>query len=403
MKKKTVVTICIILASLMVLGIAVPAIVGGIWSSTAYAAKSTSQLNEELEESKKEQQEIKDKLDETTAQKNEAQERKDQLDSEIDNLNSDIYDINSEITKIEAEISQKEAEIDAINADIEENDELLKKRLRVMYEQGSASYLEVLFSATSFSDLLVRIDMVQQLYAHDQKLIEELNVQKAEVDEARQEIEIAKQEREKMKASLESRKDEVELKTAESEELIEQLEKDEATLQREYEEREKENEEILNEIKLATQRAQAAQNSGGSSSAAPAVPYMGGKLGWPCALQGTITSRFGNRTLRGIPDFHTGLDIAVPTGTPVYASADGVVISSGWRNSYGYCVTINHGSITTLYAHNSSLVASVGQQVKRGQVIAYSGSTGNSTGPHVHLGVINNSTGQYVDPSSYLW
>lgn len=105
--------------------------------------------------------------------------------------------------------------------------------------------------------------------------------------------------------------------------------------------------------------------------------------------------------MRGKQNYHTGIDFAVPTGTAVRAAEDGVVLASGWRGSYGYCVTIDHGNLVTLYAHNSALNVSAGQKVVRGQQIAAAGSTGNSTGPHIHFSVIVG--GQYVNPRPYLW
>jgi murein DD-endopeptidase MepM/ murein hydrolase activator NlpD len=151
---------------------------------------------------------------------------------------------------------------------------------------------------------------------------------------------------------------------------------------------------ILNEI--------SASKSGSSGTSTPTVISSGnGKLGLPCYAGATVTSEFGSRILRGQPNYHTGIDFAVSTGTPVLAAADGVVLASGWRGSYGNCVTIDHGDMVTLYAHNSALNVTAGQKVVRGQQIAAAGSTGNSTGPHIHFSVIIN--GQYVNPRPYLW
>ncbi|HIV02108.1 MAG TPA: peptidoglycan DD-metalloendopeptidase family protein [Candidatus Aphodoplasma excrementigallinarum] len=395
MKKKTMVIICITLAAAMVLAVVGPVAISGMYSMMAEAA-SESELNNKLDENEKAQQELQDELDSVTQEKKEMQAEKDRLDSEIADLATEIDSITRTIAQNESDIAQKEAEIESLEQEIEENDELLKTRLRVMYEKGSTGYIDVLFSATSFSDLLLRMDMIQQIYEHDQALIKEMETAKATVETAKAEIEAAKTANEGLQADLETERAAMQQKSDESDSVIARLAQSEEELQAELEEREQENQDILDQIAAA----KAAQQASSNYNAVAANTYTGGQLGWPSTSRGTITSTFGWRTFRGVPNNHTGLDIAVPMGTPVLACEDGVVTGSGWRNSYGYCITIDHGSITTLYAHNSVLQVSVGQTVQRGQQIALAGSTGNSTGPHIHLGVIAN--GQYVNPAPYV-
>jgi murein DD-endopeptidase MepM/ murein hydrolase activator NlpD len=146
---------------------------------------------------------------------------------------------------------------------------------------------------------------------------------------------------------------------------------------------------------LAAEIQQAQQAASSSSSAPPVVPIGNGILGWP--VSGPVVSGFGMRWGR----MHEGIDITCPTGTPVRAAGDGTVIWASWRGGYGNAVVIDHGGgLATLYAHNSAFASSVGQSVVRGQVIAYAGSTGNSSGPHVHFEVRVNGTA--VDPLGYL-
>lgn len=395
MKKKTMVIICITLAAAMVLAVVGPVAISGMYSLMAEAA-SESELNNKLDENKQTQQELQDELDSVTQEKKEMQAEKERLDGEIADLATEIDTISSTIAQNESDIEQKEAEIASLEQEIEENDDLLKTRLRVMYEKGGTGYIDVLFSATSFSDLLLRMDMVQQIYEHDQALIEEMETAKATVETAKAEIEATKKTNEGLKQELATQKSAMQQKSDESDNVINRLARSEEELQAEIAEREKENQDILDQIAAA----KAAQQASGGASSTITNTYTGGVLGWPSTARGTITSPFGWRTFRGVPNNHTGLDIAVPMGTPVLACEDGVVTGSGWRNSYGNCITIDHGSITTLYAHNSVLQVSVGQTVKKGQQIALAGSTGNSTGPHIHLGVIQN--GQYVDPAPYV-
>ncbi len=385
MKKRVAAIISLIVAVCLCVAIALPAVFGIL----ASADELTDKYNKNNQEKNQLQQELNQKKSERKAKEAE----KDRIDNEIAELNSQIDALNRKINANKEQIAQKESEIEALEEQIEDSDALLKQRLRVMYEKGSVSYLEILFSATSFSDLMVRADMVQQLMAHDRALIAELGEQRQGIIESKEAIEEIQKENEAAKASIAEQKKVLDAKSEKSLALITELRADEAYLEEQYQQRVAENAAILREIQAATSKSGTAVSS-----------YSGGQLGWPSTLRGTITSEFGSRTLRGKPDNHTGIDIAVPMGTPVLACEDGVVISSGWRNGgYGNCVTINHGSITTLYAHNSVLQVSAGQKVTRGQQIALAGSTGNSTGPHIHLGVIDNNTGKYVNPRPYIF
>lgn len=386
MRKKTVSIICIIIAALMIIGIIGPVALSGMFMS----ASASSNLNDKLDQNKKEQSNLKDKLDRTTEEKAETQKKKDALDDEISELATRIDSLSKTISKNESDIQAKQTQINELEDEIEKSDELLKKRLRVMYEKGSSTYLEILFSSTSFSDLLVRMDMIQQLYSHDQNLIRTLGESKKSVETAKAEIEQVKAANVSLKSDLASEQSTLKTKSAESEATINKLEKTEAEIRAEIAQKEKENQNILASIAAARSSGIKSENT-----------YTGGVLGWPSTQRGTITSTFGWRTLRGVPNNHTGLDIGLPYGTPVLACEDGVVTYSGWRgDGYGNCVIIDHGSISTLYGHNSVLQCSAGQKVKKGQQIALVGSTGNSTGPHIHLSVIKN--GGYVNPAPYV-
>lgn len=396
MRKKARIFICIVLAAAITLSALIPAVWGGFFFSSA-SAKTAEQLQQELDESKRQREKLDSELSRTRSEKDSVLERKRKLDEQIVALESDISIISDEIAKKEAEIKAKEEEIEGLQKEIERTDELLKKRLRVMYEKGRATYLEVIFSASSFSDLLLRIDMVKRILEHDKNLISTLTERKNAVQEAKNEIEVQQKEKEKMRSMLARQKNEAETKREEGIRLITELELKEEEYKKAVEEKAREAERIRQELQRKREE-QAVKRA--AQSQAP--PYTGGKLGWPCALRGQITSEFGNRIFRGVPNFHTGIDIAVPTGTAILAAEDGVVITSGWDNSYGMYITIDHGSIATLYAHNSKLLVSVGQQVKRGQTIALSGNTGNSTGPHLHFSVIDEN-GKYVNPRPYIF
>lgn len=378
MKKGIKIFISVIIVLSMIAALSASLIYGVVASADEYSDKV------------QEANDIKNQINKKKNQVSDAKNDKKKIDDEISGLVSSINDLNSEISGLEGEIAKSEKNIQEISQKIDESDELLKARLRTMYEKGSMSYLDILFSSSDFSDLLVRIDVVSQLAKHDNALIAQLGEDKQKITDEKAAIETKKAGIESKRQSLAEQKSALAVKSAQSDALIADLNEDVESLQKEYDAKQKEANAILASIRAAT-----ANNT--------TQYYGGGKLGWPSTLRGTITSEFGMRIFRGVQNNHTGIDIAVPTGTPVLAAEDGVVLQSGWRNAYGNCVTINHGSITTLYAHNSKLVVSAGQSVSKGDVIAYAGSTGNSTGPHIHFGVIDNSTNKYLNPRPYIF
>lgn len=382
--------LALIIAGAMVLAILVPTI---LFFTDAVNASSSK-----LEEQNRLASEAKDKKNQAASERKNLEAENEKLNNEINALAGDISSLNSDIITKEQQIKENEERINQLSEEIEKSDEMLKERLRVMYEQGSTSYLDILFSSKGLSDMLVRLDMVTQLYQHDQKLISDLSSKRKETTEKKAQIEKDKVAIESERDVLASKQDEFDVKVDKNNTQVAQLKEDEAYYDKIQKQHEQEAKNILNEI--AAQKAAAAKKNASKNNSSTVISSGTGSLGLPCS-GGTITSEFGYRTLRGRQNYHTGIDFAVPSGSSVLACADGVVLSSGWRGSYGYCVTIDHGNLVTLYAHNSSLLVSAGQKVVRGQKIANSGSTGNSTGPHVHLSVIVN--GQYVNPRPYLW
>jgi|GEM_PF-1234708 len=391
MNKKTRTVVAIVIVGIFALGI-LASIFWSVIAPETVQAKTAEELRKELAESKDATQDLRNKINSINNRRDDVLEQKRQLDIEIDRLNRNINTITNEIEIQEQQILEKEEEIVVLEDDISHSNELLKQRVRIMYEKGNMTYLDILFSSTSLSDMLLRADMVKQVVNHDKKLIADLRYKKEQVRQAKETIQQQQNEKEEMRSMLASQKAEASAKTAESAALIESLENDAEEAKKALARREAEEEQMLKAIAATTYK--------------PVVNYSGGTLGWPAPIKGTLTSYFGNRIFRGVSNYHTGVDIAVPTGTSVLAAEDGVVVEARWYNDYGMCVIINHGSISTLYAHNSAFNTSAGKQVKRGDVIAYAGSTGNSTGPHIHFGVIdNNRSGSsrfYLDPMNYL-
>jgi len=308
------------------------------------------------------------------------QDQQDQVSDDLSALASRIKTQQAAVDKLEAEISAKEAdiaeaeqEIAKKKAEIQDRKNGLNARLRTMYKSGTIGYLDVILGSHSVSDLISNVQMVQEIYKADQKTLANLKQQHAEL--------VAKEaELQTQKASLNDEKSKAQEKQA-------SLQTDKQALQAKYDKLQEEADQLVDEIKKLQDTTKV---------------YTGGTFLWPTTST-VITSPFGMRTdpYTGIYTGHTGIDIGVGTGSPVYAAASGTVIIAGTYGGYGYAVVIDHGSgISTLYGHNSQLLVSVGQKVERGQTISYSGSTGWSTGPHLHFEVRVN--GAYVDPMSYF-
>jgi len=257
-----------------------------------------------------------------------------------------------------------------------------------LYEVGPAGYLEVLLGATDFADFLSRIDLLSSVVAQDVKIMTGIKSEREQYL-AKKNQRLAEQDRlSDLKGQKESKRAEVTSRAQDRERYLKKLQTEREAYEKALDELEALSEELVKTI-------QEMQKSSGVTRTGKLV------FGWPA--NGKVTSPFGRRLHPITRKYHnhTGIDIAVKTGTFVKASEDGVVLSAGWLGGYGKCVILDHGQgYSTLYAHNSVLLAVPGTKVKKGQVIAYSGNTGLSTGPHVHFEVRLN--GAPVDPMRYL-
>ncbi len=354
-------------------------------------------------------------INELTNQRNEAQEKIEDINSkieyvqtEISNSVLEIQELDDKIRKYEQENTELKQRLESLETSITETTEqleittaeynkkyeLLKERLVTMYEEGNIAYLEVLLSAKSLSEFLGIYYAMVEIAEYDNALIDE-------VDEKRQLIENSKQ-------KLENETSEVKILKVQAE-RSEVILKNTKTLQEgniaRLSQKEKElNDEIQkykNDIALIEAKIQELNGYTGEIN----IQYTGGIMIWPVAVTGSrITSYYGTREhpIEGIIKLHQGIDIgSVGFGAPVVAAADGVVTYAGELGSYGNCVMIYHGNgITTLYAHGQEILAKNGADVKQGDVIMKAGSTGNSTGPHLHFEVrINGIT---TNPLNYV-
>lgn len=357
------------------------------------AAKSVSDLKKDLSTNQKKVEDTKKQIKSKQAEKNSQTAQKDALDVEINGLQEDISEVQSVIDAKNAEISEKNSQISKLTDSLKQTDKQLKKRMKVVYESGTTSYLEIILKADGVADLFTRISVVESILKHDNQIMDDYQNKITEISDAKKLVENEKQEQLEARQILQSKQSTMKSKQAEKEKIISSLNQDINALKKQEAEEEK-----------AAKDLQAQINAALKSSQQRAVTYKGnGKFLFPLTSYTKITSPYGYRIhpITGTRKLHSGIDYAAPFGTSILAAEDGVVITSGWVNGYGKCVTINHGGgYVTLYGHCSSLLVSAGQKVTKGQVIAKVGSTGNSTGNHLHFEVKVN--GSAVNPAGYL-
>lgn len=351
-------------------------------------------LKSESSDLSTEKKELQAKLDALAEDKSTAMERKTLLDQQIAATTAQISNVEEQIQNYATLISQKQEELAQAQADEAAQYELFCDRVRAMEKRGEISYWSVLFRADSFTDLLSRLDMINEIMDADQRVIDELKDLQVQIETAKTELETSKAEEEAAKAELESRKSELDTQRSEANALIQQLTENENETEAALDELEAEQDAIRAEIQRLNEQLIAQQAASGQSTESNPGGYI-----WPVDSR-YITSTVGGRASPGGigSTNHKGTDIGrVGYTSPVYASKAGTVIVSQYSSSYGNYVAISHGSgNTTLYAHMSSRKVEVGQYVNQGDVIGITGSTGNSTGPHLHFEVTEN--GVRVNP-----
>ncbi len=320
--------------------------------------------------------------------------RRNLLDQQIEVTEKEITNTEHQISGYEALLSQTAYELEENQAQEAEQYTLFCQRARMMEEQGTPSFWEVLFSAEDFSDLLGRLSDVQMVIDYDQSLMDDIMALRGEIETKQETQEQLKGESEAAKTKLEEQKVDLSNQREEANQLVKEIEANVEEYAEALQQVQDEEEQIQKEIVKKTEEL--AAQLGWSTS-------VGGYI-WPCTTSRRITSPMGGRNT-GIPGAstnHKGVDIGgVGYTTNVLATKAGVVITSKHSSSYGNYVVISHGrGNTTLYAHMSSRAVSEGQTVSQGQVIGISGSTGISSGPHIHYEITEN--GSRVDPLNYL-
>lgn len=377
-----------------------------------YASQKTDLKNEQssiekqIEETNSEIAGVKSQMSSTLNQINKYNSQISTYEDEIGNLQSQISTLSTQITEKEANIKEQEIKY-------QEQKTLLEKRLVAMYESGTTSYLDMLLSSDGLADFISKYYIIEQLTEYDTDLLKKIEEVRVQIETEKKELEESKQKVESSKTEIENKKNSLTVIVNEKNVLVNNLSAEERTLEAELEQFERDKREIQRQLEIiaaqeeAARRAAAKKNgsSGSNSGGAVSAPSTSGYI---CPLagksRGSITTGYYGYS------GHTGVDFACASGTPVMAAKGGTVVistalryGSGGYRSYGEYVVISHGDgAMTLYAHMSpgSRTVSVGQQVSQGQTIGQVGSTGNSTGPHLHFEV--RISGRCVNPTQYL-
>jgi murein DD-endopeptidase MepM/ murein hydrolase activator NlpD len=337
-------------------------------------------------------QEAQRKKDAAKAQQNKELEKRRKIDAQISEIQKEIDVFQAQINEKVAKINESEEKINQLTVDLQNQNAAYNERAKSMIKRGNVSYLEIVLRSKSTQDLLTRVSVLKHVAKYDTKKLQEIRDSMTEVEELKEKLLEEKAEVVALKEEQDAKKAVLDGYRAESQAIIDKLQKDINSYEAQYKAAKKAEE-------AARAAAYRAQTSGSYS-----VPsnFVGGQFAWPSNTT-LVTSPYGYRVhpVLGNQRFHSGVDIGAPYGSSIFAANSGTVIVSGYNSGgYGNYVVISHGGgYSTLYAHCSSLLVSAGQQVSKGQVIAKCGSTGMSTGPHIHFEIQLN--GKTTNPMSY--
>lgn len=325
-----------------------------------------------------------------------------ELDKNLTAIQEKIAELEAMITEKQKEIETTQAELDAALITEENQYESMKTRIQMMYEQGDTYYMDLLFGGNGFADMLNRLDYVEQLSRYDQEKLNEYVMNRELIEYCKMQLDAEKAVLDEAKVGVEAEKAALETLIEEKKNKLTEFENDIKNKQqaiREYEEDIAAQTQLIEDLEAAVleERKQILEQNG------LVLEYDGGAFKFPLAKYTKMTSDYGMRRhpILGVNQFHNGVDLASPMGTAIYAAYDGVVVAAAYNASMGNYVMINHGGgLYTVYMHASKLYVSKDDIVARGETIAAVGSTGRSTGPHLHFSVRLN--GEYVSPWNYI-
>ncbi len=382
-------------------------------------ADTTESLNEQIEsdsaalhDAQDEKAKLQNNLEAAQALKKSLQEAKDELaghvvelDNEMSQVTMKLFEVEQLLETKEAEHKQTEIRLAEAKENIEKQYEDMKIRIQFMYEHGSMSFLEILLSCSSFSEMLNKAEYIEQVSAYDRQMLDQYEETKVRVEALEKELSDQKQILKTVRADVQKQQDEMQGLIDEKQEEIKEYQTDIANKEKaikEYEDMIAAQDDIISALEASVAAAKKKRDQLGVSGN-DAGSYSGGAFCWPAPSYTRISDDYGWRThpILGVQQFHNGVDMAAPSSSPILAAADGEVVAATYNATMGNYVMIDHGGgLFTIYMHASALYVSSGSVVSKGEEIAAVGSTGRSTGPHLHFSVRLN--GQYVSPWNYL-
>lgn len=420
-RTKIVRIISIVLAAVILLSLVSTALIVMVHAASSSEIKSKlADLRAKQAEIQKQSDELEKSIAENKDQTKTLVSQKAEIDQEMEMSRQKIENLNEQIQQLNLLIAEKQTELEASVAKEEALQKQYKARLRSMEETGSVSYWSILFRASSFSDLLDRVDMIREIAESDQLMLKQLSAATQAVETERADLEQQKLDLQQTETDLAAEQAELETKRAKADTLITQMQAEYASLSDEFLAAEADEAAVREQIKktetdyfnaLAKEQAAAAaaaaaanktSNSNNSSSSSSGGASSGG-FAFPLAYSTGVTCAYGPRVhpINGNKSFHYGVDLAAGMNTEIYATKSGTVTGATYGEANGYYVTINHGDgYSSIYAHMTNYVVSVGDSVKQGQLIGYVGTTGWSTGPHLHFEILYN--GSNVNPMNYI-
>ncbi|HJJ06107.1 MAG: peptidoglycan DD-metalloendopeptidase family protein [Clostridia bacterium] len=350
-------------------------------------------LNEKKEDVKSKIEEQNQKLEYVQGEISDAVKEIEEIDDKIKDCESQIEDLKTKLAESKKNMDEVTEKYNKVKAEYDKNEKLFQERMVALYEAGDTTYLDVLLSSASITDFISNYYLIERLADYDSQLLTKIESQKKELEESKSKIEEEEKKLQELKSNAIKLTTTLKNSRTLQKSKMDKLTEEEKGIQEEINKYKIEEANIENQIKQAT-------NDGEYQ-----LQYTGGVMLWPVAKEGTvITSPFGTRNhpIQGVVKLHSGIDIGgAGYGAKVVAAEDGVVSFAGTLGGYGNCVIVNHGGgISTLYGHGQTLLTKVGTNVKKGDIIMEVGSTGNSTGPHLHFEVrVNNIA---VNPATYL-
>ena len=379
----------------LILCITVISLLFGSMNISSAFANSLSDLQNRQKDIAGQKKDAQEELKGIKEQQKTVQEELNDLDTQLTAANNALNDIETKLDETNEKLEESQLSLEKARLKKEIQARVFGERISYIYENGSIGYLQIVFQARSFNDLLRRIQYVKDIMSYDESLLEELKKTERIIKSETEEIEKKKQEIEILLAEQAKETYALSSLVSQKKQAIEKIQSDAKKKEQYIAALEASSNEVARLIAAAT-----------ANDTSPSL-YTGGQLNWPVpskpASSSSLSSGYVSRNSpvgRG-QEFHSGYDIPASYGADIVAAEAGTVITSGWVNGYGYTVIINHGGgLTTLYGHNSKLVVSVGDKVKRGQTIAKCGSTGWSTGNHCHFEVRVN--GKHTSPEPYL-